>query len=152
MSFCHLMLNRSRWTYIVFDRNSLHYLFTKIHSLYIRILLVEQLLITFPEHLSTYHLSGAPEYLFVIFKGYSLPLSKPYYLYNSCLENPFNFAWWFLTPLSTIFQLYRSGQFYWWRKPEDPEKTTDLSHNVVHLSLIEIRTHNISGDRHWLHR
>jgi hypothetical protein len=23
-----------------------------------------------------------------------------------------------------------------------------LSHNVVHLVLIEIRTHNISGDRH----
>jgi hypothetical protein len=33
---------------------------------------------------------------------------------------------WYLIPLSRIFQLYRGSQFYWRKKLEYMEKTTDL--------------------------
>jgi len=38
---------------------------------------------------------------------------------------------WCLMPLSTIFLLYHGGQFYWWRKPEFPEKTTELTNLIT---------------------
>ena len=63
--------------------------------------------------------------------------------------------------VSTIFQLYRGGLFYWWEKPEYTEKTTDLPqvtdkfyHIVlyrIHFAISWFRTFNVSGDRHWLY-
>jgi hypothetical protein len=64
---------------------------------------------------------------------------------------------WYSTPLSTIFQLYRGGQFYWWMKPEYPRKTADLSqryhimlyrvHQRYHIMLYRVHHERVKTNR-----
>jgi len=51
---------------------------------------------------------------------------------------------WCLTSLSIIFQLFRGGQFYWWRKPEYPKQSPDMpqvTENLYHKVVWSTHCH-----------
>ena len=108
----------------------------------------DQELLASLEHLSqSLLITGAPEstpayfwirvaqpLVFCVLFCISLFVLLFFFLFGHCIVcSPTHGLVWFmmLTPLSTLFQLYRGGQLYWWTKPEYPEKGNDLSQVTV---------------------
>ena len=53
---------------------------------------------------------------------------------------------------TSIIKLYRGGPFYLWRKPQRPEKTTDLpqvTDNLHHIMLHRVHLVSASCKRQW---
>ena len=68
------------------------------------------------------------------------------------------FCLWCLKPLSIIFQLYCDGQAFCFLVEqtggpgENHQQVTDKLYHIMLYRLKGIRTHNVCGHRHWLHR
>jgi hypothetical protein len=81
--------------------------------------------------LNVRYLISSAYYLIAMFNG----------LHTTLMWRHNNKELWYLTPPSTIFQLYRGDQYYWCRQPEYPEKTADppqANDNFYHIMLYRV--------------
>ena len=66
--------------------------------------------------------------------------------FNEVVHTSYFFFWggggmMFNATFNNISVIYRGGQFYWWRKPEYPDKSTDLSKftdKLYHIVLYRV--------------